>query len=109
MDSPADENTENVATPTVSTLFGFSWGETAETKHTESKVHLDQLYETPCTTANCFTFSKDFTMEVPVFTLDSFTNLPFKGNPAAVCPLMHVSKILKVICTYSRGHEGSHA
>ncbi|XP_053195772.1 phenazine biosynthesis-like domain-containing protein 1 [Scomber japonicus] len=28
-------------------------------------------------------------MEIPVFTLDSFTNLPFKGNPAAVCPLMH--------------------
>ncbi|XP_017274120.1 phenazine biosynthesis-like domain-containing protein 1 [Kryptolebias marmoratus] len=28
-------------------------------------------------------------MEIPVFTLDSFTNLPFKGNPAAVCPLVH--------------------
>ncbi|XP_067447952.1 phenazine biosynthesis-like domain-containing protein 1 [Thunnus thynnus] len=28
-------------------------------------------------------------MEIPVFTLDAFTNLPFKGNPAAVCPLMH--------------------
>ncbi|XP_034043283.1 phenazine biosynthesis-like domain-containing protein 1 [Thalassophryne amazonica] len=27
-------------------------------------------------------------MEVPVFTVDAFTNLPFKGNPAAVCPLM---------------------
>uniref|UniRef100_A0A3Q4GBE6 Phenazine biosynthesis like protein domain containing n=1 Tax=Neolamprologus brichardi TaxID=32507 RepID=A0A3Q4GBE6_NEOBR len=26
-------------------------------------------------------------MEIPVFTLDAFTNLPFKGNPAAVCPL----------------------
>lgn len=31
------------------------------------------------------------TMEIPVFTLDAFTNLPFRGNPAAVCPLMHVS------------------
>uniref|UniRef100_A0A3Q1JJG3 Phenazine biosynthesis like protein domain containing n=1 Tax=Anabas testudineus TaxID=64144 RepID=A0A3Q1JJG3_ANATE len=28
-------------------------------------------------------------MEIPVFTIDAFTNLPFKGNPAAVCPLMH--------------------
>ncbi|CAB1459759.1 unnamed protein product [Pleuronectes platessa] len=28
-------------------------------------------------------------MEIPVFTVDAFTNLPFKGNPAAVCPLMH--------------------
>ncbi|KAL3992860.1 pentatricopeptide repeat domain-containing protein 1 [Sarotherodon galilaeus] len=28
-------------------------------------------------------------MEIPVFTLDAFTNLPFKGNPAAVCPLQH--------------------
>lgn len=31
-------------------------------------------------------------MEIPVFTVDAFTNLPFKGNPAAICPLMHVSK-----------------
>ncbi|KAM9766209.1 phenazine biosynthesis-like domain-containing protein 1 [Menidia menidia] len=28
-------------------------------------------------------------MEIPVFTVDSFTNLAFKGNPAAVCPLLH--------------------
>ncbi|TDH17196.1 hypothetical protein EPR50_G00005820 [Perca flavescens] len=28
-------------------------------------------------------------MEIPVFTLDAFTNVPFKGNPAAICPLMH--------------------
>ncbi|KAK7913386.1 hypothetical protein WMY93_013597 [Mugilogobius chulae] len=28
-------------------------------------------------------------MEIPVYTLDAFTNLPFKGNPAAVCPLQH--------------------
>ncbi|XP_076012129.1 phenazine biosynthesis-like domain-containing protein 1 [Genypterus blacodes] len=28
-------------------------------------------------------------MEIPVFTLDAFTNLTFKGNPAAVCPLQH--------------------
>ncbi|KAI3377090.1 hypothetical protein L3Q82_000290 [Scortum barcoo] len=28
-------------------------------------------------------------MEIPVYTLDAFTNLPFKGNPAAICPLMH--------------------
>ncbi|XP_051234286.1 phenazine biosynthesis-like domain-containing protein 1 isoform X2 [Dicentrarchus labrax] len=28
-------------------------------------------------------------MEIPVFTVDAFTNLPFKGNPAAICPLMH--------------------
>ncbi|KAF7212611.1 phenazine biosynthesis-like protein domain containing [Nothobranchius furzeri] len=28
-------------------------------------------------------------MEIQVFTMDSFTNLPFKGNPAAVCPLAH--------------------
>ncbi|XP_047437502.1 phenazine biosynthesis-like domain-containing protein 1 [Mugil cephalus] len=27
-------------------------------------------------------------MEIEVFTLDAFTNLPFKGNPAAICPLM---------------------
>ncbi|XP_050982226.1 phenazine biosynthesis-like domain-containing protein isoform X2 [Labeo rohita] len=24
-------------------------------------------------------------MEIPIFTVDSFTNIPFKGNPAAVC------------------------
>uniref|UniRef100_A0A8C1PHM5 Phenazine biosynthesis-like protein domain containing 2 n=1 Tax=Cyprinus carpio TaxID=7962 RepID=A0A8C1PHM5_CYPCA len=24
-------------------------------------------------------------MEIPIFTVDSFTDLPFKGNPAAVC------------------------
>lgn len=28
-------------------------------------------------------------MEIPVFTVDAFSNLPFKGNPAAVCPLLH--------------------
>ncbi|XP_044065137.1 phenazine biosynthesis-like domain-containing protein 1 [Siniperca chuatsi] len=28
-------------------------------------------------------------MEIPVFTIHAFTNLPFKGNPAAICPLMH--------------------
>ncbi|KAG7482722.1 phenazine biosynthesis-like domain-containing protein [Solea senegalensis] len=28
-------------------------------------------------------------MEISIFTVDAFTNLPFKGNPAAVCPLMH--------------------
>ncbi|XP_020507974.1 phenazine biosynthesis-like domain-containing protein 1 isoform X5 [Labrus bergylta] len=28
-------------------------------------------------------------MEISVFTVDAFTNLPFKGNPAAVCPLLH--------------------
>ncbi|KAK2854171.1 hypothetical protein Q5P01_006832 [Channa striata] len=28
-------------------------------------------------------------MEIPVFTVDAFTHVPFKGNPAAVCPLLH--------------------
>ncbi|XP_038557239.1 phenazine biosynthesis-like domain-containing protein 1 [Micropterus salmoides] len=28
-------------------------------------------------------------MEIPVYTVDAFTNVPFKGNPAAICPLMH--------------------
>ncbi|XP_028298882.1 phenazine biosynthesis-like domain-containing protein 1 [Gouania willdenowi] len=28
-------------------------------------------------------------MEIPVFTVDAFTDVPFRGNPAAVCPLMH--------------------
>ncbi|KAM3625096.1 uncharacterized protein V6R79_006652 [Siganus canaliculatus] len=28
-------------------------------------------------------------MEIPVFVVDAFTNLPFKGNPAAICPLQH--------------------
>ncbi|XP_029933495.1 phenazine biosynthesis-like domain-containing protein [Myripristis murdjan] len=28
-------------------------------------------------------------MEISVYTVDAFTNLPFKGNPAAVCPLLH--------------------
>ncbi|KAM6943302.1 phenazine biosynthesis-like domain-containing protein [Xenentodon cancila] len=27
-------------------------------------------------------------MEIPVFTVDAFSDAPFKGNPAAVCPLM---------------------
>uniref|UniRef100_A0A3Q2VAU5 Phenazine biosynthesis-like domain-containing protein 1 n=1 Tax=Haplochromis burtoni TaxID=8153 RepID=A0A3Q2VAU5_HAPBU len=31
-------------------------------------------------------------MEIPVYTLDSFTNLPFKGNPAAICPLLKNTK-----------------
>lgn len=35
-------------------------------------------------------------MEIPVFTVDAFTNLPLKGNPAAICPLNHVSKNIKV-------------
>lgn len=30
-------------------------------------------------------------METPVFTVDAFTKSRFEGNPAAVCPLMHVS------------------
>ncbi|XP_077376095.1 phenazine biosynthesis-like domain-containing protein 1 isoform X1 [Festucalex cinctus] len=28
-------------------------------------------------------------MEIPIFIVDAFTNLPFKGNPAAVCLLKH--------------------
>ncbi|XP_041642878.1 phenazine biosynthesis-like domain-containing protein 1 isoform X2 [Cheilinus undulatus] len=28
-------------------------------------------------------------MEISVYTVDAFTNLAFKGNPAAVCPLLH--------------------
>ncbi|XP_056134074.1 phenazine biosynthesis-like domain-containing protein 1 isoform X2 [Lampris incognitus] len=28
-------------------------------------------------------------MEISIFTVDAFTNLPFKGNPAAICPLSH--------------------
>nr|ACQ58826.1 Phenazine biosynthesis-like domain-containing protein 1 [Anoplopoma fimbria] len=28
-------------------------------------------------------------MEIPVYTIDAFTNLLYKGNPAAICPLMH--------------------
>ncbi|XP_030017267.1 phenazine biosynthesis-like domain-containing protein 1 [Sphaeramia orbicularis] len=28
-------------------------------------------------------------MEIPVFLVDAFTNLPFKGNVAAICLLMH--------------------
>nr|XP_057945637.1 phenazine biosynthesis-like domain-containing protein isoform X2 [Doryrhamphus excisus] len=30
-------------------------------------------------------------MEIPVFIVDAFTSLPFKGNPAAVCLLKHLS------------------
>lgn len=30
-------------------------------------------------------------MQVPVFTVDAFTNRPFCGNPAAVCLLENVS------------------
>ncbi|XP_056113181.1 phenazine biosynthesis-like domain-containing protein [Rhinichthys klamathensis goyatoka] len=28
-------------------------------------------------------------MEIPIFTVDAFTNVPFKGNPAAVCLIEH--------------------
>lgn len=28
-------------------------------------------------------------MRIPVYTVDAFTNLAFKGNPAAICPLMN--------------------
>ncbi|KAM9860667.1 phenazine biosynthesis-like domain-containing protein 1 [Aulostomus maculatus] len=28
-------------------------------------------------------------MEIAVFVVDAFTNLPFRGNPAAIVPLMH--------------------
>uniref|UniRef100_A0A3Q3BRG9 Phenazine biosynthesis-like domain-containing protein 1 n=1 Tax=Haplochromis burtoni TaxID=8153 RepID=A0A3Q3BRG9_HAPBU len=43
-------------------------------------------------------------MEIPVYTLDSFTNLPFKGNPAAICPLLHVtmSSFSKATSTLAR-------
>lgn len=30
-------------------------------------------------------------MQIPVFTVDAFTNQPFSGNPAAVCLLENVS------------------
>lgn len=30
-------------------------------------------------------------MEIPVFTIDAFTNVQFEGNPAAVCLLQQVS------------------
>lgn len=33
-------------------------------------------------------------MEIPVYTVDAFTNLPFKGNPAAVCLLENVSNLV---------------
>lgn len=33
-------------------------------------------------------------MEIPVYTVDAFTNLPFKGNPAAVCLLENVSHLV---------------
>jgi PhzF family phenazine biosynthesis protein len=26
-------------------------------------------------------------MKIPIYQVDAFTNTPFKGNPAAVCPL----------------------
>lgn len=41
------------------------------------------------------------TMKLPVFTVDSFTNVPLKGNPAAVCPLQHVSNRLMQFHMYS--------
>ncbi|TSK22615.1 Phenazine biosynthesis-like domain-containing protein 2 [Bagarius yarrelli] len=31
-------------------------------------------------------------MEIPIYTVDAFTNLPFKGNPAAVCLLENALK-----------------
>lgn len=30
-------------------------------------------------------------MDIPAFIMDAFSNLPFKGNPAAVCLLQKVS------------------
>lgn len=33
-------------------------------------------------------------MEIPIYTVDAFTNLPFKGNPAAVCLLENVSHLV---------------
>ena len=30
-------------------------------------------------------------MQIPIFTVDAFTNRPFSGNPAAVCLLENVS------------------
>jgi len=30
-------------------------------------------------------------MDIPIFTVDAFTNVPFKGNPAAVCLMENVS------------------
>uniref|UniRef100_W5U8X3 Phenazine biosynthesis-like domain-containing protein 2 n=1 Tax=Ictalurus punctatus TaxID=7998 RepID=W5U8X3_ICTPU len=32
-------------------------------------------------------------MEIPIYTVDAFTNLPFKGNPAAVCLLENELKV----------------
>ncbi len=39
-------------------------------------------------------------MEIPIFTVDSFTNLQFKDNPAAVCLIENVSITLHktVLC-----------
>ncbi|XP_028845384.1 phenazine biosynthesis-like domain-containing protein 1 isoform X1 [Denticeps clupeoides] len=34
-------------------------------------------------------FKGHISMEVPIYFVDAFTNLPFKGNPAAVCLLQH--------------------
>ncbi|PWA17239.1 hypothetical protein CCH79_00010521 [Gambusia affinis] len=57
-------------------------GQTNEPKWSASQNILQRFYYQE-------TRSGLAVMDIPVFTLDAFTNLPFKGNPAAVCPLLH--------------------
>lgn len=30
---------------------------------------------------------EELEMRIPIYQIDAFTNVQFKGNPAAVCPL----------------------
>lgn len=73
------------------TLRGAYWNQTEG-----CKVHRQQWEDcrhTPCNSLQDQSLIFNPTMmEIPVFTLDAFTNLPLKGNPAAICPLKHVSK-----------------
>jgi PhzF family phenazine biosynthesis protein len=36
---------------------------------------------------NCFASGNDVIIEIPIYIVDAFTEIIFKGNPAAVCPL----------------------
>lgn len=77
---------------------GVCWAQTQRVKSTFSRKSVLCVLKDSVHSSSFFSTI----MEIPLFTVDAFTNLPFKGNPAAVCPLSHVSKVL------NDKHESNH-
>lgn len=80
------------------TLYNITqWDDATEVEETGTKSRVWPLGDCRHTLSDFPQTQTRTIMEIPVFTVDAFTNLPFKGNPAAVFPLNHVSTVeLKV-------------